>query len=92
MRRKNRFACKPALAATKFFKMRRKLGLSQQEMGEIIGKSQQWVSEIERGTYLPKAKDILALCYQLGIEPDDLGVRIQHLTASKVFHNRDWDI
>lgn len=49
---------------------REKKGLTQSELGRIIGKSKQWVSEFERGNIRLKMDIAVQLAAALGEMPD----------------------
>jgi DNA-binding XRE family transcriptional regulator len=54
------------------FTARRALGLTQGEVGELIGKSQAHYGKIENGCVELSAKDALALCSYFGITIQEL--------------------
>lgn len=52
--------------------LRRRRGLSQEELGELASLHRTEVGQLERGTRLPRLDTILRLCAALGITPNDL--------------------
>lgn len=51
---------------------RKQKGLSQKEVGELIGKSQQTIGHYEKGIREPSFRDIQLLCQALDCSPADL--------------------
>ncbi|SFN72007.1 helix-turn-helix domain-containing protein [Proteiniclasticum ruminis] len=47
---------------------RKYLGLTQKELGSILGKSNTYLSDIEVGKTMPSLKTIIILCNKLNLE------------------------
>ena len=47
-------------------------GLTQAQLAKRLGRSQTWVSEIERGRLQPGDVDVALICRVLGRSPKDL--------------------
>jgi len=47
---------------------RRRLGLTQQDLAEMVGVSRRLVSEVERGSERASLRTVRALCEAVGIE------------------------
>jgi transcriptional regulator with XRE-family HTH domain len=62
--------------------LRRSAGLSQTELGEMVGVGQDAISNYERGTRFPTPKHLRAVAEALGCSIPDL-FREQHLSAPK---------
>ena len=60
--------------------LRKKAGLSGMEAARRAGKSQRWVSDIERGKLVPRETDLQALADAYGVKP---AVRRQLLRAAR---------
>lgn len=52
--------------------IRRKAGLNQQELGDLIGTSNNMVCFYEKGHYIPTLDRFVALCLALGVAPEAL--------------------
>lgn len=52
---------------------RRQLGLTQSELGKIVGGHGTNIKQIENEGCSPKAKYFFALCDELGLDPYDFG-------------------
>jgi transcriptional regulator with XRE-family HTH domain len=57
---------------------RRKLRLSQEELGERAGLHRTYIGHVERGEVNPSFKNVLLIAQALGVDPGDLisGLRI----------------
>lgn len=49
-------------------KRRKNLGLTQVELGEILGKSNTYLSDIEVGKTIPSLKTLIIICKTLSLE------------------------
>jgi len=47
-------------------------GLTQAQLAERLGRSQTWLSELERGQLQPNDVDVALICRVLGRSPQDL--------------------
>ena len=54
------------------FRLRRQAGLSQGELGQLIGMAQANVSTLERGGALPSMEKFIRLCQALEVGSDEL--------------------
>ena len=51
---------------------RARLGVNQQEMGELVGASRQTISQIERGDYSPSVTLALKIAKACGVTVEDI--------------------
>ena len=51
---------------------RARLGVNQQEMGELVGTSRQTISQIERGDYSPSVTLALKIAATCGVKVEDI--------------------
>ena len=51
---------------------RARLGVNQQEMGELVGASRQTISQIERGDYSPSVTLALKIAIACGVTVEDI--------------------
>lgn len=53
-------------------KLRKARGFTQQEFSELIGVSNNYLSDIERGNSFPKSDKLVAICTALDCSADDI--------------------
>lgn len=56
---------------------RTELGLTQEELAEIVGRTPRTIQNIEYGLFLPKADAALALIHTLQLDPKDFAPDIE---------------
>jgi DNA-binding transcriptional regulator YiaG len=64
--KKNKNHAQPVLSGEQIIKAREKLRLSQRELAGLIGKSQSWIRDVERGRFRVKPQDQILLQRVLG--------------------------
>lgn len=58
------------LIGIRIMQRRKELGLSQEQLSELIGFSKNHISNIERGKYVPTTRFVFQICTILGGTPD----------------------